>query len=666
MNYAYSRGSCRRYTSLLATVFIPLSTIIAGATTTALADAAPDKTTAVLEEMVVTATRTPHALRDVPVETVVISRQDIERSNAQNAMDALKTVPGITSAVHDDVFGTYTWRAKMRGLSFNDGYGLILIDGQRVMGSGQSGGMGEYGIGLNQIPLEMIERIEVVKGPSSALYGSDAMAGVINIITKKSPDKATGRAGASYGWYNVKERNRNGSVEIPSDDGQSRNTSQAYVSFGDRPLERLGYLINYNYESAEDIRQDPIKSERHSLMAKMDLAATDKLNFSLKGEVSDYEKTDNREEESYRISPGLEWQPTDDHFLAVKGYTYTWDFEHGYPGFSHGHKLGDTGFDQAEVQYTWYINDQHTLTMGGELQQQSIDYTINNANGITVQVKEDVNTNSFYGQDEINLFDDWTLVAGLRYDDHSSFGGEVNPKLSLMYNLSEATVFRASAGRAFKSPTIRQLYYDAPYRHGDYYIMSNRNLEPEIGMGYSAGLEQWLWKDRLMTSLGLFRNEVEDMVIREDTGAIYDGLPLMSYQNIEEAVTQGVELLAKVNHQDLSLTLAYTYTDSENKETGKALTYVPEHSFSLAPAYEWPSYGVGISGILTYTDKQYTGRENTPQIDGHAVVDARIYKDLGGKAKLSFLANNIFDSDKGDSGNYRSGRTLLVKMDVFF
>lgn len=667
MNYSKTRQPDRRSAPLLASAIVPLSIIIAGTMTTALADQAAPETLTVLEEVVVTATRTPHTLQDVPVETVVISRQDIERSNAQNAMDALKTVPGITSAVHDDVFGTYTWRTKMRGLSFNDGYGLILIDGQRIMGCGQSGGMGEYGVGLNQVPVEMIERIEVVKGPSSALYGSDAMAGVINIITKKSPDKPSGRAGASYGWYKVKEKTRSdGSMEKPSDDGQSRNTSLAYVSFGDHPLERLGYLVHYNHESADDIRQDPIQSDRHSLMAKMDLAATDRLDLFLKGEVSDYEKTDNRQEESQRLSAGLEWRPMADYFLAVTGYTYTWDFVHGYPGYSYGYKHGKIGFDQAELQYTWYASDQHALTMGGEMQQQGIDYTINNADGSTIQVKENVDTYSLYGQDEINLFDDLTLVAGLRFDDHSNFGNEFNPKLSLMYSLSDATTFRASAGRAFKSPTIRQLYYDSPYRHGDFYVQSNRDLKPEIGIGYSAGIEQWFWGGRLMTSLGLFRNEVEDMVVRQDTGTIYDGLPLMTYQNVEEATTQGIELLAKVDHQNLSLTLAYTYTDSEDKETGKELTYVPEHSFSLAPAFEWSRYGLGLSTILTYTGKQYKDSDNSSQIDGHTVVDARIYKDLGSKAKLSFEADNIFDSDKGDDGNYRSGRTMLVKMDVFF
>ena len=287
MNFVNKRGSGRSYAHLLPSALIlSLSTIMVGAATIAPAEQTAPETPAVLEEVVVTATRTPHTLKDVPVETVVITREDIKRNNAQNAMDALKTVPGITSAVHDDVFGTYTWRAKMRGLNFNDGYGLILIDGQRVMGSGQSGGMGEYGIGLNQIPVEMIERIEVVKGPSSALYGSDAMAGVVNVITRKSPDKPSGRVGASYGLYKVKEKvNGDGSVQRPSDDGKYRNASQAYVSFGDRALERLGYLINYNYESAEDIRQDPIQSERHSLMAKMDLTATDQLDFFLKAEV---------------------------------------------------------------------------------------------------------------------------------------------------------------------------------------------------------------------------------------------------------------------------------------------------------------------------------------------------------------------------------------------
>ncbi len=618
-----------------------------------------------VDEIVVTATKTPHTLQEVPVETILITKDDIEHSNAQNAMDALKSVPGITSAMHDDVFGTYTWRAKMRGLSFNDGYGLVLVDGQRLMGCGQSGGMGEYGIGLNQIPVEMIERIEIVKGPSSALYGSDAMAGVVNIITKNTPSEATGTVGASYGWYKIKDKvNSDGSITSPSDSGDYRNMAQAHVSFGDQPVERFSYLVNYNYESAEDIREDPVSSDRHSFMTKMDFAATDSLNLFLKGEASTYEKDDNRDEDSQRLSAGGEWQLSDDHLLSVKGYTYTWDFVHGYPGYSYGYKHGDTGFNQAELLYTWFTNNTQTLTVGAEAQEQTIDYSIENDDGSVIQVDESVETYSVYGQEEITFFEDLTIVAGFRYDDHSNFGGEFNPKLSLMYNVTDATILRASAGRAFKSPTIRQLYYDAPYRHGSYYVQSNSDLNPEIGIGYSASVEQWLLQGRFMASAGIFRNEVDDMVVQEDTDTTYDDLPLMTYLNVEEAVTQGAELLAKFVDQSLSLTLAYTYTDSEDKSTGNDLTYVPRHSVSITPSYEWPELALGVSGVLTFTGKQYKDSANTTQIDSHAVVDARIYKDIFNKARISFEADNLFDSDKGDEGNYRTGRTLLVKMDV--
>ena len=620
-----------------------------------------------LEDVVVTATKTPHTLKDVPVETVVITSKDIERTNAQNAMDILKNIPGVQASVHDDVFGTYTWRAKLRGLSFNDGYGLILIDGQRVMGCGQSGGMGEYGVGLNQIPVDLIERIEVVKGPSSALYGSDAMAGVINIITKKTPKKATGRAGVAYGWYKIKEKKKDGTITKPSDDGQSRRLTKTYVSYGDKISDRVGYLLHYNNDSAEDISEDPVKSDRHSFMGKLSADLNESIDLYLKCELSDYEKADNRKEESYRVSAGIDFRPTDDHFFSLKGYTYTWDFTHGYPGFSYGYKHGDVGYDQGEVQYTWYSSEWNALTLGGEVQTQGIDYTIENADGSIVNVNKNVDTSSLYVQDEITLFNAFTIVGGLRYDDHSTFGSKVNPKLSLMYKFSEDTTCRASVGKAFKSPTIRQLYYDTPYKHGTYYCQSNPDLNPEKAVGYSASIEQWLFDGRIMANLGYFRNDVKNMVIREDTGTTYNSLPLKEYKNVEEAWTQGLEFMCKTYlTEEFFASLSYTYTESENKETNKDLTYVPEHSLTFTPAYELKEYGLGTSATISYIGKQYTNSGNTAQIDGHTLVDAKIYKDLSGKAKLSFEADNVFDSDKGDEGNFRTGRTFTVKLDISF
>ncbi|MBW2644924.1 MAG: TonB-dependent receptor [Deltaproteobacteria bacterium] len=521
---------------------------------------------------------------------------------------------------------------------------------------------------LNQIPVDLIERVEVVKGPSSALYGSDAMAGVINIITKKTPDKATARAGAAYGWYKIKEKkSSSGAITKPSDDGQSRSLSTNYVSYGDKLSDCSRYLLHYNYESAEDTGEDPITSERHFFMGKLDADLSESIDVYLKYELSDYEKIDSRQEESYRVSAGIDFRPTDDHFFSLKGYTYVWDFAHGYPGFAYGYKHGDVGYNQGEVQYTWYSGERNVLTLGGEVQKQDIDYTIENPDGSIVNVNEDVDTSSVYVQDEITPFKAVTIVGGLRYDDHSTFGSAVNPKLSLMYKFSEDTTLRASTGKAFKSPTIRQLYYDAPYNHGTFYCQSNPDLKPEKAVGYSASIEQWLFDQRIMVNLGYFRNDVEDMVVREDTGTLYNGLPLLIYRNVEEAHTQGVEVLSRAYlTEEFFVSLSYTYTESENEETGKDLTYVPEHSLSFSPAYELKKYGLGTSVTISYIGKQYTNSDNTAQVDEHTVVDAKIYKHLSDKAKLSFEADNIFDSDKGDEGNFRTGRTFTVKLDVFF
>ena len=617
-----------------------------------------------LDDIVVTATKTPHTLKDVPVETVVITGADIQKTNAKNVMGVLKDIPGLNVANHDDIFGTYTWHATLEGLPFDGGYGLVLIDGQRSMGCGQSGGMGEYGIGLNQIPVSMIDHVEVVKGPGSALYGSDAITGVINIITKKIPAEPKGWAGASYGWYDVKRQLSDGTEEEADGD---RYLHQAYVGYGNRISDNAGYILAYNFEGADDITARPMASQRHSIMGKIDAQAGESINLFAKLELSDYQKTDNRDEDSHRVSAGADWQVSQNHLLSLKGYTYKWDFAHGTHGDPYGFKNGYVGYNQAELQDAWNITQNNTLVAGGELQEQRIDYIIENQDGSLITVDETVKTSSLYLQDEQVLWDKVTLVAGARYDDHSVFGDQINPKFSAMVRLAEATNLRMSIGRSFKSPTIRQLYYDAPYRHGTFYAQSNRDLKPEKAVGYTVSLEQRFVEDRIMLNLGYFRNDVDDLVVRVDTGTLYNGLPLMRYANVNEAWTQGLEFMCKAKFgSSLEVALAYTYTQTENKETGKELTYVPDHSISLRPSYEWESLKLGVSADLTYTGRQYTNDTNTTRIDAQTVVDGKIYAHLSSSCKLSFEVDDIFDSKENAVNSYYAGRTFLAKLDLEF
>jgi len=138
----------------------------------------------VLMSVTVTGIKRPKYLKDTPVETAVITRKEIENSNAKNISEVLKIVPGFF-IFGENVPGVSCYNSRLRGFDFDRGYNLVLIDGERVLG----GGMGEYGISVNQIPTEMIQQIEVVKGPASVIYGSDAVGGVVNIITKPVLEK---------------------------------------------------------------------------------------------------------------------------------------------------------------------------------------------------------------------------------------------------------------------------------------------------------------------------------------------------------------------------------------------------------------------------------------------------------------------------------------------
>ncbi|MFH0782376.1 MAG: TonB-dependent receptor [Pseudomonadota bacterium] len=624
-----------------------------------------------LSEIVVTGTRTPHTLKDAPVETVLITRVEIERSNAQTVTDILKNVPGLNASGVDDVFGSTSARVRLQGLSFNDGYGLVLIDGQRLHGSAQSGSHGEYAVGLNQIPVAMIERIEVVKGPGSVLYGSDAMAGVINIITRKTPKETVAGASASYGWYNVKEQVASGVTTKPTDDGHHRNLSEYSMYFGDSPHEKIGYLFTYAYEGTENIGKDSIPTDRHSVMAKTDIKLTDDLGVWLKGEASVFDREgvvlSPATEDSYRIAAGGSWQPSDKHEVQLKGYHYLDDFT---AASTTSDRNGTIGYDQAEAQYTLKLDKTQAITLGTEFQRQGIDYKMHNKSSnlsTTTTVNEDVDTWSLFAQDELTFFNDLVLVPGVRYDDHSTYGDSFNPKLGMMYHLFQSTTIRGSVGKAFKSPTIRQLYYDVPFYHSPFWVESNPDLKPEKSIGYTLGIEQWLLNDRIVLNLGCFRNDIEDMVITQTSGRTFNGQELRVYSNVDEAMTQGFDVGAKIHfNKDLTLTASYTYTDTEDKENDLELTYSPNHQVRLTPAYEYAPLGLGFSSVLSYNSRQYSDDANLYEVDDYVAVDANIYKRLGKKGKLTFQADNIFDSDKGDERSFREGRTFIVKMDINF
>lgn len=576
-----------------------------------------------LDEVVVTGTRTPHLLKDVPVETIVVTQEEIRHSSANVVSDILKEIPGVY--IQGENFpGASSYQSQMRGLPFDSGYGLILIDGQRVLG----GGMGEYGVSLNQIPLSMVEKIEVIKGPSSVLYGSDAMAGVVNIITKRIPAKPAFQGEAAYGSY---------------------NTFIASGGYGQK-VGSFGYFLNANHEESERGKYGAARDDYRGnhVMAKLsyDLFPQSTISFhSFWDEVRwNYEM--NRK---LRVSPQWENKFADGSNLALKGYWYRWETDMFSPGYTR--RFGDNTYSQGEAQYSRLLGKRHLLTLGSEYLEDNIDANF---------AQKTRHTWSIYGQDEWNIIEELTGVLGVRLDDHSEYGTEFNPKVSLLYEPQAETKFRASVGRAFKSPTIRQLYVF--FKHGNWWNKPNPNLNPEISWGYSLGIERGFSR-RVLGSLTFFRNDIEDMVAQVETMETIGGVPVRTWSNVQEAYTQGAEFQLKVHFgAGISAIAGYTYLDTKNKDLGKRLPFCPEHKGTLRVLWDIRPWGLHLNLGAQYTGKMYKDIQNTGRANEYISADFKVTKDLGKFAHLSLEGTNLFNSDYGEPERDWAGPAFMGRL----
>lgn len=575
-----------------------------------------------LEEIVVTATKTPHTLEDVPVETVLIKREDIETSNAKNVTEVLKDVPGFYIR-GENVPGSSSYLSRLRGFDFDRGYGLVLIDGERVLG----GGMGEYGISINQIPPEMIDRIEIVKGPGSVLYGSDAIAGVVNIITKPIPETPLFMLSGGYG---------------------SGKTFLGNIGYG-KKIKKLGVLISAQSEKSERGRYSASEDdfEARHILTKLSYDISEKAIVAV-GFNYDKSEWQYQIDEKLRFSPSLELTLPDTSVLKVKGYWNKLDMESFSPGYTR--RFGDITYTQAEMQYSRPFGHLHLATAGVEYLLRDIDASFAD--------KEDT-VRSFYLQDEMTL-KPFNIVIGGRMDSHSLYGTEFNPKASVMWEIREKTRLRASAGRAFKSPTIRQLYVF--FKHGNWWNRPDPDLNPEVSWGYSAGIEQVV-SDKISASLSLFRNNVKDIIVAVDTPDQINNVPVRTWKNIREAYTQGLEFSIKAAViQNLFMNLGYSYLDTENKELKKELPYSPHNTVNIALDYKIKRWLASLHWSTNYYSESFSNETNTNEIKGYSVSSLKIIKEITKNITASFDIDNIFNSDYGEPHKDWLGRLYFGKL----
>lgn len=587
-----------------------------------------------LEPIVVTPLGREILLRDCPINTFVLDKEDIHQPDVQDVGDILNQAPG----VYVNEYGGMGSASGIRLRGFYATHVLVLIDGNPV----NTPSLGSANLSL--YPIDSIEKIEIVKGPASSLYGTNALGGVINLITQEPPKKAYFDFTSSYGSF---------------------DTQIQRVIFGSS-FEKMGYLITTSYNKTHGHRQNSSCQGKHfSGKLKLDLTDISYLSFYNSYSEQEYAspgstlwptplaKLDDRIYHS-SLSYGIKFDE-DNKFLSKFYYDRSWE-EYRDPAdpwagnvdnIIKNYKIG------LKLQQNFRLNDKNLITLGAEFQSNKAEVKDKITDTSKIGGIKTLNSKAFFIEDEIYLIKELAFNLGLRYDYYSLFGSQISPRVGIIYKLGEDTRLRASIGKAFRAPSINDLYWDDPWMKG------NPNLKPEKSIGYEIGLEHKFNK-KFSTNVILFRNDVDNLILWADP----DGDWVYNPYNISKARSIGLEseFIIQVTDNLLSK-ISYNYIDAKERGTeyaGKYLIRQPSHQFMSGFNYRHKS-GIEIDFNTQYIDRRYEDRANTKELKSYILLNARLSKDISDFGEIFLSIDNITDKRYEIYQNYpMPGRAITI------
>lgn len=583
-----------------------------------------------LDPVVVTATRTATPLSQVASSVTVVTAEEIEAKQQTQVLEVLRSVPG-AMIVRTGSPGAQT-SIFLRGT--DNRHTLLLIDGIEYRDATSSGG----GPALENLTTDNIERIEIVRGAQSVLYGSDAIGGVINIITKKGAQQPEGYASVEGGSYNTwieKAGFSAGNETVSSSFSASRTDSDGFSSANenDGNNEEDGYentTLSFNL-GAKLTKTFSINLNVHSDDSTNDYDAAGPVDGDY---TQDTELLVGRLEGNLKLLDGR-WNvavgvaKTDKNRIA-NGSVYSDRYEY------------DGKVTKLDLLNTIRLGENNTLILGAETEKEelaSFSYLGDYSSWPTVtytpfRYKENVTNNAIYIQDQITL-GQFSAALGLRHDDHDQFGGKTTWRFAPTYNFaSSGTRLKASIGTGFKAPTLYQLYGQLPP-----YNVGNEDLQPEESFGWDLGFEQSLLTSSVIISFTYFHNDIDDYIEYDFT----DG-----FQNVEGLITQGIESSIYWYPSDLfDAALSYTYTDSENKEDNRRLRRRPLHKGTLdLNIYPVEKLQFNLNAI--YTSK----RDDDETLPEYTLVNLAASYRITDNCKIFGRVDNLFDEDYEEVTGY--------------
>jgi len=590
-----------------------------------------------LSDVVITATKTNTNTLELANSVSVIDSVEIANKQKSNIFDLVKTEYGISTLQFGPLGGIAT--VSIRGA--NAGHALVLIDGVEMNMPSESSNLYDFA----NLPVESINKIEILRGPQSTLYGSNALAGVINIITKKGTGQPDLFLSAEAGSYNSLKGSLglSGSLEklnylFSFDRTQSDGFSAAGTKYGN--TEKDGYIGN---NVISRLGYDFNKNSGINLIARFTKADTDLDQFGgMFGDDPTYkynlEEFTTRAEGYFKLFGGLWEQKVGGSFYKnLRKYNFDSTLNNPTSSFSN--------YDGRKIKIDWqnnfYLPSDNTLTFGAETeieQAETYYYSLSSFGPYESIIPENkVYTSAVYLQDQLNIENAFFTTFGIRYDHHSKFGGEVTYRIAPAFVIWETgTKIKATIGTGFKAPSIVYLY-DPFY--------GNENLKPEISFGLDAGVEQFIWSSGISVGLNYFSDDFTDLIgLDENFKSI----------NIDRAKIEGAELFGKINTLDfLSVKLNYTYTDARNKsknssEYNQRLIRKPVNRAGLYADFII-SKNAGINLEIIYTgkkdDKNFTTfpAENV-KLDAYTLVNLAGHYNLFRFLKIFARVENLFDA----------------------
>ena len=572
-----------------------------------------------MEETVVTASRLEEPLKYSPDSVTIVTEKEIREKGTQTVIDVLRDVPGISIAQN----GSFGASASIYLRGTQNAHTLIMIDGVRVGDSMAIDGT----MSITDISTDNIERIEIVRGAQSVLYGSDAIGGVINIITKKGkgkPEFYLSVEGGSFETLREKIGVSGSSDKISYAASVSRLDTRG-VSKADEDLgnSEEDYYHNTNISARVDSRLSETVgigfSVRHS-ESTMDMDGGWPLADD--NEVQDMDITTVSANFDQDI---LDWWQHIVKFGVTKTkreYTNDGAFNGAYKGMI---KL-------ASWQHNFFIGEIDTITAGFDYQKESGD--IQNPWG-NISEKE-VDTKSFFIQNKLTPFKGLSFTLGARHDDHETFGSENTYKGALAYFYEKTgTKVRASYGTGFHAPSLYQLYSD----------YGNTDLKPEESKGYDVGIDQELFGKKVLLSVTWFHNDIDNMIDWQWTGpSMWDG----KYFNVSKAETRGWETGLFVNPLTwLSFDVHYTCTEAKNNtegsaNNGKYLIYRPKHTGGASLNIK-PLENLNVNLNAQYVGKRYRTTDNSEEMPDYTLLNLAASYDVNDWFKIFGRVENLTD-----------------------